>query len=95
MFGKMMKKEKEFKHMLEKKTDKIPAKAFLCAVGVCAATAVTMKCMHRKNAGMMVGHFIAPIMLLGLLHKVEKQERMMKLHKFHKRPKRQSDCGCR
>jgi len=93
-------KEGKMTRMIESQTAKVPSVVFLCAAGACAAAAITLKCLRKGKAGLMVGQFIAPMMLLGVYDKIVKtgghdmhhkhmgdrgsRHMMQKMHKMHK-----------
>jgi len=58
---------------IEKQTSKLPSDLFLWGGLGLLVTSVVLHCVKQKNAGLMVGQWAAPLLIMGLYNKVVKQ----------------------
>ena len=57
---------------IEQQTAKLPSDTFLWAAGGAIATSAVLQLMGRSKAGLFVGQWVAPFLLLGVYNKIVK-----------------------
>ena len=68
------------------------SKSFLCAAGIAAIAAVTLKCMKRNHTALMVGQLIAPMMLMSMHPGMVKMDHHKHHHKGHRHHRHHKEC---
>jgi hypothetical protein len=58
---------------IEKQTSKIPSDVFLWGGLGLLATSAVMQAFKQKHAGLMIGQFAAPLLIMGVYNKLVKQ----------------------
>jgi hypothetical protein len=66
--------EGEVAKKIENQTAKLPSDIFLWAATGVAAAALGLHCARQKHTGLLVGQWVAPILLLGIYNKLVKQQ---------------------
>lgn len=67
-------KEGKVASAIEEQTAKIPSDVFLWAALGSMAASLTLELLGKKKAGLFVGQWAAPFLLLGLYNKIVKLE---------------------
>lgn len=58
---------------IEQQTAKLPSDLFLWAAIGAMSVSLTMQCFGKKHAGLFIGQWAAPFLLLGIYNKLVKQ----------------------
>lgn len=66
--------EGEVAKKIENQTAKLPSDLFLWTATAVAATALGLHCAKQKHTGLLVGQWVAPILILGIYNKLVKQQ---------------------
>ncbi len=59
---------------IEDQTAKIPSDLFLWAAAGTMATAIGVMCTGRKHVALLIGQFVAPLLIMGLYDKIVKTQ---------------------
>lgn len=87
------KKEKEQMGCMAGKAEMM-SKSLLCAAGVAAVAAITLKCLKKHHTSLMIGQLVAPMMLMSMHPKMGGMAKMAKMahHKHHKGHHHKHEC---
>jgi hypothetical protein len=66
------KKEGRIAKAIEKQTAKLPSDLFLWSAAGTLGISVTLKLMGKKHESLLVGQWVAPLLILGLYNKIVK-----------------------
>jgi hypothetical protein len=59
---------------IENQTSKIPSDMFLWASLASMGVSLTLKCLKKNHTALFVGHWAAPLLLLGIYNKIVKTQ---------------------
>ena len=66
-------KEGRFARAIESQTSRLPSDLFLWGAGGAALASLTLKFLKRDHECLLVGQWVAPMLLLGVYNKLVKQ----------------------
>jgi len=66
-------KEGRVARAIESQTSRLPSHLFLWGAGGAALTSLTLKFLKREHESLLIGQWVAPLLLLGVYNKLVKQ----------------------
>ena len=67
-------KEGKLATAIEEQTSKLPSDTFLWTAIAAMGTALTLHCTGKKHTALLVGQWVAPLLLFGIYNKIVKVE---------------------